>query len=501
MFSHRPVFQKGMTSGPGIRIFEIAKALQRKGHKVFIAESKREKEELKENINFVTWNNNLLNNIEKKFDVAFIQVWCNDPTFLSKLNSIPTIVDIYAPYLVEHIYYHYKLNNVGLNDFRDNVMIPFYLPFLQGDFFVCANKEQFDYYLGILTLLGRINPSISNKRIIDIVPVGVSKKKPEFKKNVLKKIIKNKKIIIWPGGFFPWFDPLTAVKSIEIVKKKYKDIALVFVGSYNPLAPKALTYKYVKEIKEYVRKKRLLNKNIYFLPWQNHKDYQNIYFEAELAVISYKNNLEAKLSSRTRTTDCFWGRLPVICTEGDSISNLIKKEGLGLTVQEKNSNELADKIIFYLKNKRELEKTKKRIDKFTKTFFWDRIIEPLHKFCSKPEIDKYKDKFSPYNLIYEKERSIKIIERQLEKKDEQIKNKDEQIKNKDEQIKNQVELLRKKDKEISELFKIVNSQKKTIEKQANIIRQFKASIVYPLYNLTSRVGRTKIGKLLTKIIK
>ncbi len=346
IFSHKPIFQKGLISGPGIRVFKIAKALQKKGHIVSIAELERKKKEIKEKINFILWNEDLLNNINKKYDVAFIQNWCSDPDFLNKLKCIPTIVDVYAPYLVEHIYYHYKQTNSAMNDFRDNVMLPYILPLLHGDFFICANKEQKDYYLGMLTMLGRINPSESHKDLIDIIPIIGSKQKTKREKIITKKI--KKRIILWPGGFFPWFNPLTAIKAMELVNKEMKEVALVFVGSHNPLAPKALTYKYLKEIKTYVRKRKLENKSIFFLPWQKYDDFQNICNESEFAIISYKNNLETELSSRTRVIDCLSNNLPVISTKGDSVSEIIEQNKLGLTTLPNDIEGLANKILFLL---------------------------------------------------------------------------------------------------------------------------------------------------------
>ena len=509
LFSHRPVFQKGLTSGPGIRIFEIAKALAEKGHKVSLAEKEREKQEVKNKVKFIAWNEELLEDINKKFDVVFIQNWCSNPIFLDKISCLPIIVDIYSPYLMEHVYYHYKLTRHGFNDFATNVMIPYITPFLYGDFFICANEEQMDYYNGVLTTIGRINPGISKEKIMDIVPNGLKRIKIQ-NKHILKKKIGDKKIILWPGGFFPWLDPLTTINAIEEVKKKENNVALVFVGANNPNAPQALTRKYIKEIKKYIKAKQL-EKNVFFLPWLKQQDYFNLFAETDICIVTHKKTFESRLSSRSRTLDAIQTATPVITTNGDPVSNLIKENKLGFVVKEKDYKNLAEKIILILEKER--KNIASRQEKFLKkSLDWKNTVSLLDDFCKKPRKDDYKIETNPYSIINEtiklskteleaknKEINEEKINKQIEivRRDEEIRQRDEIIKqqtkylqNKDEQINNQTKLLRNKEREATELLKIINKQRETIEKISTIIGRFKGSVTYPFYKLTSKIGRT-----------
>ena len=52
-----------------------------------------------------------------------------------------------------------------------------------------------------------------------------------------------------------------------------------------------------------------------------------------------------------------------------------------------------------------------------------------------------------------------------------------------------------------ELTIITNNQKEIIEKQRRTIKNFRNSIVYPFFTITSSIGRTKIGKIISRIIK
>jgi hypothetical protein len=101
IFSHRPVFVGKKASGPGVRVFGIARALEKMGHSVSIAEKGRKKQEKNGKIRFVPWTEARLSGIEKKYDCAFIQVWNSDKNFIEKIEKVPFAVDASPPLILE----------------------------------------------------------------------------------------------------------------------------------------------------------------------------------------------------------------------------------------------------------------------------------------------------------------------------------------------------------------------------------------------------------------
>ena len=496
IFSYEQIFPKYGSSGPSIRNWEIAKALTRRGHKVTIAEWGHSEDYTKNEIKFIKWDEKVLKDISKRFDVALIQESHAVSSYFSKLENIPTIVNLTIPISIEAAADQTKNKK---DFFISDGVVPTIISLLKGDFFFCASERQKHFYMGMLNLLGRINPHTYNKKLIDVVPVAAPVEIPKIKENIIKgKVVpKNKRIILWPSSIFSWFDAITAIESMKIVSKKVKDAVMVFVGADNPNID-IMTKKNVKSAKKKAKELGLLNKKVYFMDWLPYEKRTNMYLESEFAVVTYPIGPETEMSFRTRIIDCLWGRLPVICTKGDSVAEIIENEGLGATVEEKNSKELAEKIIEFLTNKQELKRISKRVDRFIKEKMnWDVVIEPIDKFCKNPKIDPYKEKITPFSIISEKEELIQnqksqinylkanldghaknikgrdsTIEKINEERNIEIKKKDVVINNlnkaKNEEIKKKESIINEWNKEIERINKEKNSEIKkrdsTIEK-------------------------------------
>ena len=412
IFSYEPIFPEHGSSGPSIRNWEIAKALTRRGHEVTIAEWGHSEDYTKEKIKFIKWDEKELKDISKRFDVALIQESHAVSEYFNNIDNIPTIVNLTIPISIEAAADQIKNKE---EFFINDGLVPAAISLMKGDFFFCASERQKHFYMGMLNLLGRINPYTYDKKLIDIVPVAAPVEIPKIKENIIKgKVVpKNKRIILWPSSIFSWFDAITAIEAMKIVSKKINDAVMVFVGADNPNV-NVMTKKNVDFAKKKAKELGLLNKTVYFMDWLPYEKRTNMYLESEFAVVTYPVGPETEMSFRTRITDCLWGRLPVICTKGDSVAEIIEKEGLGATVEEKNPKELAEKIIEFLNNKQELKRISKRVDKFIKEKMnWDVVINPIDKFCKNPKIDKYKEKITLFSIISEKEELIQNQKSQI----------------------------------------------------------------------------------------
>ena len=412
IFSYEPIFPEHGSSGPSIRNWEIAKALTRRGHKVTIAEWDHSKDYTKNNIKFIKWDEKELKDISKKFEVSLIQNSHAIPEYFDRINKIPTIINLTIPISIEAAADQIKNKE---EFFVNDGLVPTATSLIKGDFFFCASERQKHFYMGMLNLLGRINPDTYNKKLIDIVPVAAPVEIPKIKENIIKgKVVpKNKRIILWPSSIFSWFDAITAIEAMKIVSKKINDAVMVFVGADNPNVS-FMTKKNVIAAKKKAEELKLLNKTIYFTDWLPYEKRTNMYLESEFAVVTYPIGSETEMSFRTRIIDCLWGRLPVICTKGDSVAEIIEKEGLGATVEEKSPKELAEKIIEFLNNNQELKRIAARVDRFIREKMnWDVVIEPIDKFCKNPKINKYKEKITPFSIISEKEELIQNQKSQI----------------------------------------------------------------------------------------
>jgi len=95
----------------------------------------------------------------------------------------PLIVDGYAPWAVEALF----LPGIEEKELQKNLT----KAYLAGDFFICASERQRDWWLGILSALGRVNshnlredPSL--RRLVDVVPFGLPAERPQTSRAVIK---------------------------------------------------------------------------------------------------------------------------------------------------------------------------------------------------------------------------------------------------------------------------------------------------------------------------
>ena len=89
----------------------------------------------------------------------------------------------------------------------------------------------------------------------------------------------------------------------------------------------------------------LLGTHVFFNEdWVPYADRQNYLLEADIGVSTHLDHIETEFSFRTRILDYFWAGLPVVCTAGDSLADLIEGSGAGLTVPPADVDRLEEAL-------------------------------------------------------------------------------------------------------------------------------------------------------------
>ncbi|MDW7776897.1 MAG: glycosyltransferase [Methanosarcinales archaeon] len=449
-----------LAAGPGIRSWEIAKALHNYGHEITIAvPNDIYHSELTEfsGVKIKTWDFDTLIKLCNDKDAVIIPQGKIDLSdFFTKNinNNLCIIVDVYDPNLIEFLNL-FSTDKDGIKTFSK--CLTSIVPLLKrGDFFVCANNRQRYYYLGILNVLGRINPLTYNEKLIELVPFGVPDEDPVFETNdcVMRgSLVKNDdKVILWFGGIYPWFDAITLIKSLDIAVKKNPKIKLVIMGAIHPRGYTP-TENYIKTL-ELSRQLGLYNKNVFFTDWRPYDERIYWYREADIGICTYPMHLETELSNRTRVIDMLWGNLPVITTDGDAVSALIKQYNCGETVKPNNPDKLAEVLLDILgddeKRNNMVKNTKKLVNECLR---WKIVVKPLAEFLDSPTIAKDRsNEFAANTLLWdidtlERHRAYTPTEIVLLKQD--LQEKDKQIRNLEQQLTLHIEAIRNKDETIN----------------------------------------------------
>ncbi|MEE8484003.1 MAG: glycosyltransferase family 4 protein [Nitrospinota bacterium] len=261
-----------------------------------------------------------------------------------------------------------------------------------GDFFICASERERDYYLGILTNLGKLRPEIYRKdkqflSIIAVVPFGIPKAEPKRGQSIIRGKIpgvgKNDFLIVSSGSLWDWYDYETPIRAMARLKRSCPKVKLVYLGVKHP-ALKRMPKAY-KKLVNLAEKHRVLGKNVFIHPeWIPYDRRERYLTEADAGLASFTDHIENRFAFRIRVVDYLWGNLPVITNPGNTLSEFIGQKGLGEVFPFGDDKVLAEKIKSLASRPGVLREIKKRIFKEKKAFHWESILKPLVNFCSKP---------------------------------------------------------------------------------------------------------------------
>ena len=402
-------------AGPGIRAWELSKCLA-KHFKVALAipdySYKKPQSVLFENIPFeVVYysvaNPSLIEEIGKKSKIVLIQGYILSKFPLLKKLSAHLICDLYVPFPLENLFVH-KWKVPSLKD-REYIHLKdlsvFNDQIIYGDHFLCANVRQRDLFVGSLLSLNRIDPqyldfSSSLDELISIVPFGITQEEEgKRKKNVIRNSIPQIKeeniLLIWGGVISNWFDPISLIRSIKKASEMDPRIQLFFLSTThpNPLLPE---FDMAKEAVRVSDELGLTDKHIFFNhEWVDYDKRGSYFMEADIGVSIHKVHFETWYSFRTRILDYLKYDLPIICTEGDYFSELVQEKDLGISVCPENEKELATAILNLTEKKEWRERIRQKIKEEKQAFYWERVSEPLIRYCQRILSGEVKKKKTP----------------------------------------------------------------------------------------------------------
>ncbi len=141
----------------------------------------------------------------------------------------------------------------------------------------------------------------------------------------------------------------------------------------------------VNETVNLAKKLKVYDKNVFFnFDWINYSDRQNYLMEADAGIITHPNHIETRFSFRTRILDYLWTGLPIISSEGDYLSMMVERKGLGIVTGDGNVQDLVDVVIKLADDKGFYQQCVKNIDNITGEFTWEKVCKPLVDFCRDP---------------------------------------------------------------------------------------------------------------------
>jgi glycosyltransferase involved in cell wall biosynthesis len=264
-----------------------------------------------------------------------------------------------------------------------------------ADFIICNNERQRDAWLGMLQSLGLITGPVYDadptlRRLVAVAPHGVRpdplpEEGPSPLRAAFPAIRPTDKVLLWNAGIVGWYDPVTAIRAVHALTSERDDVKLVFMGSKYPDPGFLEENPTFKAAIETAAALGVTDRQVFFvrgwLPYEEVKAYLR---DAYLGLSTYFNNAETHYAHRTRFLDLIWAELPIVCTRGDVLSQMVEEQGLGIATPEGDVNavvaaltRLLDDQAFYERCRANLRAVKARLS-------WDCTLRPLVEFCRDP---------------------------------------------------------------------------------------------------------------------
>lgn len=378
-------------AGPAIRAYQIAAALSAEHDVELVTLGRCELEDPRFRTSHVT-----------SRDLRRLEAWCDIFLFQGLIMAVNPwlaesrkviVCDVYDPFHLEQLEQAKDKGDVVRREIVRDCTQALNDQLARGDFFLCASDKQRDFWLGQLSAMGRINVDTYDEdesldSLIAVVPFGVGDVPPQHHRNAIKGVVDgigpDDKVILWGGGIYNWFDPITLIKAIDQLRRKRDDVRLYFLGVKHP-NPDVPAMRMAADAQELADKLGLTGRHVFFNEgWVAYDDRQNYLLEADIGVSTHLPHVETAFSFRTRILDYLWASLPIVATEGDTFAEIIPARGLGLTVPPEDVDALEEALLRLLDDTGLAATCRANIEAMVPGATWSAVLQPLVDFCRSP---------------------------------------------------------------------------------------------------------------------
>ncbi len=311
------------------------------------------------------------------------------------VRELPVVLvaDVYDPFHLEVLEQERARPSAERAELTAQTVLALNVQLSRADFLLCASEKQRDFWLGQLAGQGRINPLTydgdeSLRGLIDIAPFGLPDAPATQQRHALRGTIPgigaDDLVVLWGGGVYNWFDPLTLVAAIDRVRREIPSVRLVFMGMKHP-NPDVPEMRMAQQARTLAAELGLTGTHVFFNEtWVPYAARADVLLDADIGVSCHYDHVETEFSFRTRILDYLWAGLPIVCTDGDSFGRLVRQERLGAAVPPEDVEALTEALLELLRDPRLRQETAERVRQVATRFTWSKALEPLARFLRNP---------------------------------------------------------------------------------------------------------------------
>lgn len=376
-------------AGPGVRCWEIAKAMSRFADVTLLSPEPIGREHPGVSVELFDGKDELRRYAEQH-DVLIVQGQAVRHYPLLRHTQALLVVDLYDPWSFADLE-HTKSRSPRDATWGIRYGVDVLVELVNcGDFFICGSERQRDYWLGMLTSRGRLDRAVYGadetlRDLIDVVPYGCPAEPPVASpvlKGVHPDVPDDAIVYMWSGGAWDWFDPLLVVDAFADVAEREPRARLFFMGLQ--LEGRAVSEMgAARAIKARVSELGLDGKVVYggWVPYDERGAYL---LEADAAISATRDIAEVRLAFRSRVLDHFWAGLPTITTGGDVLADAICEHGAGLVVAPGDRDSMVQAMLRVAHDDEFRETMQDAARDLASRHTWQQSVRPLQRMVENP---------------------------------------------------------------------------------------------------------------------
>jgi glycosyltransferase involved in cell wall biosynthesis len=377
-------------TGPTIRHWELARVLGKR-HQVTLA-APDANPHAESCFNVVPWrDSNAIELIARNDVVCIFGYELQRQPSLARARHL--VVDLYDPFPLENLHMHEaaplsERYRIAAHDRSVQTGL-----LRAGDVFLCASMRQRDFWIGWLAAAGRINPYVhaddpNLRRLLKIVPFGLPEEPPRPRERRFRGVVPgigdNDFVVVWGGGIWNWFDPLTLIRAAAGTVDTLPSLRVVFPAPASP-SREVLPMRMAQQAAALADELRLSGSRVFFgTDWIPYAEMGSVLLEADVGVSLHLESIETEFSFRTRILDYLWTGLPIIATEGDGMADLVRAERLGDVVPSGDVEAVGRALVRLGKDVAARKEAGARSRMVSERFRWSTVAEPLVRYCNAP---------------------------------------------------------------------------------------------------------------------
>jgi glycosyltransferase involved in cell wall biosynthesis len=331
-----------------------------------------------------------LRRLVEESDVVVLQGHAVERWPLLRSARALKVVDLYDPWLLENLE-NQRSHDRLTGDWIVRRDVDVQRELLEiGDFFVCASERQRDYWLGMLSARGRLDRATyeadpSLRRLIDVLPYGCPEQPPEpgpALKGVHPQVPADAFLVLWGGGTWDWFDPLSVLEAFARLHKELPQARLYFMGLQ---LPDSHTQPQRVAAQLRARSGELgLDDSVVFGDWVAYDQRGAYLLEADVGILATRPLAEIRLAFRSRLLDHFWAGLPTIATGGDTLTELIEHEQAGIICAPGDTDALTTALQRLAHDPDLRHQMSQNASRLAADYHWPDVIQPLRNLTQQP---------------------------------------------------------------------------------------------------------------------